>query len=228
MYESTASPADLIRMLDDFEGLIEPVMGFEELNEPLQEPRQREFPKLSRTDGRNTTIWRGGREREFITSDRFVDDWVRYSAHFVAIERTQLFRLHMSMELDEHSLGEFARYTPEGFEDIGRAIKDALSTVKSMFENAETVNRLLDNHRRSTLTHDEKILRASRRSKRRETKKGRTDAKDDLQRLIDRKAIELRDLQLLADDKTNSVAAERIVAMKQLEEVRRLLGEITH
>ncbi len=232
IFESTTSPRELVEMYDTFEDLIAPAMG-------LLEPEQREFSKQTRTaqrrrdpySGSRTVEWEWGRAREPVSSDKFVDDWVRYAAHFKAVAKTRAFKRHMRPRRGKKSLAEFAHYPPEELEELGLSLRDAIEAVKDTFEYAETADRAVGSIRGGELEHDRKIARAKNRARLMDANKQATSeekalARARIQRLIDKKEVSHNARKLSADNAVNQVASSRIVAIRQLSEFRRLLEEV--
>ncbi len=239
VFESTATPKQLLEMLDEFEDLIAPAMG-------LGEPKQREnSTRIQRTRARNVsqgerpnwdsdrdyiTEYRPRRE-EPVSSDRFVDDWVRFAAHFEAIAKTRTYKLHTRAKRRETSLAEFGRFPPEGHQELGEVVRDAIEAVDETFELAEKANRALAGVRAEDLRHERLLAKARNRARRtdaRVTSTGEEKRLADAQvsKLQDDRVVKMKEAQLAADDAVNDVAASRIIAIQQLDEVRKMLEEL--
>jgi len=237
VFESTSTPNEVLDMLDEFEDLIAPAMG-------LGEPTQREFGKTS-TSVRARNIPLGDRPRryddrdfvtdhtparEVISSDKFVDDWVRFSAHFEAVAKTRTYKHHTRAKRRTPSLAEFGRFTPEKYEEVGAVVCEAIDAVKETFELAEKANKALAGARIEDLNQDRLIAKARDRSRRTNARSNSTGeerrvAQARVDKLIDDKVVRMKQAQLGADNAVNDVAAARIIAIQQLAELRGMLEE---
>lgn len=234
VFESAATPKEVLEMLDEFEDLIAPAFG-------LGQPEQREFGKI--TSKRRSVVpfgerpgWHSdrdytteeGRAREVVDSDKFVDDWVRFAAHFEAIAKTRTYKQQTRAKRRKKSLAEYARYPPEELKELGDVLGDAIEAVKETFELAERANSALTAVRSEGVRRDRQLARARDHSRRTDarrdaTKEDEAMARARVSKLRDDKAVRLKEMQLGADNVVNRVAAARIIAIQQLIEFRRML-----
>ncbi len=208
--ESTATLLDLQRMFYEFEELVSPALGRTVVE-------QRDGLEITQTaTGRRITGHR--MYREPVSSDRYVDEWVKYSARFEAIEGSRAYKRHMRSKHGEMSIGEYAQFPQEGNEEVGEVLKDALRSVKEIFSLSDRANKLLDTYRRKDLNFDKRIRDAKFNIQHKKTNKGRTKSQHNIQRIKNQKITQLSRIRLNADNVINRVAAMRIITVQRLNE----------
>lgn len=120
------------------------------LEEP--EPNQREFLSnwqhysTRATPAGTETVSEDVRARLWETppnTDKFVDEWARYTAGFEAVGRDLTYKRLTSKKKDSGSLAEYALYPPEGREDVAAALKAALESFAQCIQSAKTTNQLV-------------------------------------------------------------------------------------
>ena len=239
VFESTATPKELLEMLDELEDLIARPMG-------LGQPEQREFGKVTikrrarvpfgerpgRYTDRDTTRERG-LARENVGTDKFVDDWIRFAAHFEAVAKTRSYKNHMRAVRRKKSLAEFARYPPEVLEELGSVLAEMIEAVKETFELAQRANSALAASRLEALRRDRLIASAANRARRASVSRSESGersalARAHVQELRDDKVVKMKEMRLGADNAVNRVAASRIIAIRQLDESRNMLEQHIH
>ncbi len=228
VFESTSPPGGVLDMLDEFEDLIAPAFG---LGEPSQEnPRPRSVTVTGTSPQGPGVVYRTyfGYFREAVGSDRFVDEWVRFSAHFQAVAKTHTYKHHTRPKLKKKSLAEFAMYPPEELKEAGEALQDAIGAVKETFKLAERADKLLGAVRYQEIRCDREIAAALNRSRRTSAREGATSqdkgmARAYVAKLEDDKKVKIKAKTLLADTGVNQVAVSRIIAICLLAEARGML-----
>ena len=230
VFESTTTVAEMLDMLDYFEGLIAPAFG---LGEPLQREFAHSYYRGGKTQNTrptthtNRTIVHAGKiTRELVSNDTFVDDWVRFAAQFDGIRKMRTFKNIYKTKVRTKSLAEFARYPVEGREDLSDALREAIQSVKSVFKKAKRATNLLNALRKKDLSWDRRIRAAEASSRlvsasRSATSEDKAVANAHTATLRANKMSEIDHIRLSSDDETNRVAAGRIIAMQLFEDVRR-------
>jgi len=258
-YESTSTPEELLEMLDEFESLIAPALGlvapeqreFSEVTRGHSSSAQRETDVASARQGNansqyqqsyssttrsssynSSTRWRTGLYTEEVTTDKFVDEWVRYAAQFRAIQKTQAFKRHTRPGKGDKSLAEYVHNMPrtDEAELIGPAIRDALESVKKTFKYAKAADGAMNTVRQREVDWDQRIRRAEisamRTKNKAETARQRARADIDVEALRAQKENDLQERKLTADNAVNLVAAERIITIEMLRQLRSVLSEL--
>ncbi len=136
-HEVALGDLELQDKLDAWHNVVKPVLD-------LAEPMQRQF----------LTEWReyaGGlttRPRLWETppsTDKFVDEWARYTAEFKAVAERLDYKTLMSRKRGSDSLREYSVYAPEGREEVAEALELALDAFEECVKLAKQTSNLVRN-----------------------------------------------------------------------------------
>ena len=170
IHECGLSDADLVQKYQEWRALVKPV-----LEQP--EPKQREFLFQWRDYARDV---RGRLWETPPNSDKFVDEWARYTANFKAVAESLEYKQLMSGRKGSNSLKEYVRYPPEGREEIAATIKEAIESFEQCLDSAKATDGLI-----KSLPREQVKLAASVRRRQAEARKAaarRSTARDAVKR----------------------------------------------
>lgn len=211
IYECSLDPRELPALIRELEGFMKPVL--EE-----KEPDQHRWLRN----------WHGYiRDWKIVpSSDRFVDEWARYTAKFKAVSKNVRYKALMSGRKGSGSLKEYALYPPEGHEDVAEALRAALKSCKSCATLAETTRRLVDALPRKQKKYNRELRDLQDKLNRADGEKRRDSLSDTLQRTTTRVKNDMEKLTHTADTRINEFAQERELAKGHLGTAKDLVDQL--
>lgn len=234
IHESRLSDWDLARKFQEWRALVKPVLE-------QQEPMQREFLFHWHDYARDirSRLWETPPD-----SDKFVDEWARYTANFKAVAESVDYKNLMSGRKESNSLREYVHYPPEGREDIAAAVREAIEGFEQCLQSAKATDGLI-----KSLPREQVRLAASVRRRQAEARKAqarRSTLRDAIKRHEEdrafaeraaRKEAEIYERLMYmanqidkntqrADARINLFTQERVVTLGQLKTAGRRIEEL--
>ena len=170
IHESSLSDSELAQKFQEWRELVNPV-----LKQP--EPLQREFLFRWRDYARDirSQLWETPPD-----SDKFVDEWARYTANFKAVSASLDYKRLMNGRKGSNSLREYVNYPPDGREDIAAVLKEALGSFKKCLNSAKATDGLIKSLPREQVRLANSVRR--RQAEARKARARRSTARDSVKR----------------------------------------------
>ena len=170
-YQSTLADWEVLEKYEQWQESVRSVLQ-------APEPNQRQF----------LTVWRDrltlqiyGRLWETPpNTDKFVDEWARYTAKFEAVCKSHTYKQLTSPKKGSNSLVDYSRHPPDEREDVAEALKLALKSFKTCSESAKVTNNLVKQLPREDLKQAKRIRSARTTARKAEAR--RSTAKDHTRR----------------------------------------------
>ena len=242
VFESRLTPQELLANFEELEQLVLPLFDIKEPDQyqwisswhnyisTYVDETGRIHESHRQSTGKRTS---GPRDRP-VDSDEFMDEWARYTAKFRSVAENLKYKQLVSRRKECGSLREYGLYTPDGQEEVARALKLALESVEECLEMADTTAKLVSsipvqqrNHARDVRRLEDDVSRAqdkARTAKNHEKARDRiSEAEDRLRQRSSRMTSQMERLAQTADARINSFAQERILAKSHLATAREVI-----